>query len=380
MALDRRHEVDAIRSFALLGICVVNLPFLAMPIEELLVPAQTVADNAAHVFVEVFFQGKFFVLFSFLFGWGFGVQIAAAERHSTEAWPRYRARLAGLFLLGILHAVFVFAGDILMLYAVLGLALWYLRDWTPRRLLQAALVATIVAAFALMALAIMLGMLAEAPPAVAEGPGFLGGFVDATAARVAVLPLAIQIVLLFNGPIAFAAFCAGLAAWKTGFFEPGNGAFERLRRNVPLLAIVGLAASGLNTLAAHGALGEGFGALFGYAALTIGGPALGAAYLVLVVAVARSGLLPAAIGTIGRMSLTAYVLQGVVAGLIFNGYGLGYYGQIGSAGLLLISFVVVLLVHLFCFIWLRFSGQGPLEWVLRGFMNVLSRPSLRPAR
>jgi uncharacterized protein len=251
-----------------------------------------------------------------------------------------------LFLLGVLHAVFVFAGDILMLYAVLGLALWFLRDWTPRRLMRAAIVATVVAAFCLMALAIVFGMLSKAPPPPPEGPGFLGGFADVTAARLSFLPLAVQIVLLFNGPIAFAAFCAGLAAWKTGFFEPGNAGFDKLARNLPWLALVGIVANVTSFLAAHGTLGEELGALFGYAMLAIGGPALGAAYLVLIVKAARSGLLPAAIGAIGRMSLTAYVLQGIVAGLILYGYGFGLYGQFGWDGVFGHAVVVVVKVHI----------------------------------
>ena len=59
----RFAEVDAVRSLALLGICVVNVPFLAHPIEGAIIPPAG-ADRLAQLIVEWLFQGKFFVLFS----------------------------------------------------------------------------------------------------------------------------------------------------------------------------------------------------------------------------------------------------------------------------------------------------------------------------
>jgi uncharacterized protein len=374
MADRRNAEVDAIRSFALFGICVVNLPFLALPMEALLAPPASAADAAARFLVEVLFQGKFFVLFSFVFGWGFGIQMTAAANRGVPAWPRYRARLAGLFLIGVLHAVFVFAGDILMLYALLGLLLWTLRDAPAPRLLRLAAAALAVAFVALLALAILMTVLARTPPAEPADPGFLGGFLAATGARVQMLSIAVPIVLLFNGPLAFACFCAGFAAQRVGFFEPGSAAYARLRRSAPWLAAVGLAASLISALASRGSLGEGLGALFGYGLLAIGSPALGAAYLVGVVETVRRGRFPEGLGAIGRMSLSAYVAQGVVAGLVFNGYGLGLYGQLGAAAILGVAVLIVAAVHLAAWLWLRAFTRGPLESLLRGFTRRFGGP------
>ena len=81
----RAGEVDAIRGLALLGICVVNVPFLAQPLDRML-ERPVGADLVAQIAVEWLFQGKFFVLFSFLFGWGFAIQMAAAARAGVLAW------------------------------------------------------------------------------------------------------------------------------------------------------------------------------------------------------------------------------------------------------------------------------------------------------
>jgi uncharacterized protein len=369
--LDRRFEVDAIRSVALFGICVVNLPFLAHPLATLLEPAATLADQVARVTVELLFQGKFFVLFSFLFGWGFGVQLAAAERHGRAAGPRYMARILGLALIGIAHAVFVFAGDILMLYAALGLALWPMRNWSIRRLLQLALAAQGAAALSLMALAITLGDFVVASPE-ASRPGYLGGFADATAQRLQDLRIGLVVVLLFNGPSAFAAFCAGLAAYRAGFFEPDSPAYAGFRRRLPALAVLAATGNVVYVLASKGQLGEGLAGLFGFAALAVGGPALAALYLAAVVRAVRAGRIGPGLQAAGRMSLTAYVSQGVIAGLLFNGYGLGLYGGLGEAWLLLYATIIVVVVHSLCRVWLRYSAMGPLEHLLRGFIQLVS--------
>ncbi len=369
-SLDRRFEVDAIRSVALFGICVVNLPFLAHPLETLLEPAAARADRIAHVVAELLFQGKFFILFSFLFGWGFGVQLAAAERHGRTAGPRYMARILGLALFGLAHAVLVFAGDILMLYAVLGLALWPIRNWPIRRLLQLALAAQVTAALSVMLLAIIVGTLAGAP--AATGPGYLGGFADATAQRLQDLRIGIPIVLLFNGPSAFAAFCAGLAAYRARFFEPGSAAYAGFRRRLPILAVLALAGNVIYVLSSNGQLGEGLAGLFGSAAIAVGGPALAGLYLAAMVTAARAGRIGPWLQAAGRMSLTAYVSQGVIAGFLFNGYGLGLYGQVGLAWLLVYATFIVLVVHSLCGLWLHYTSMGPLEQLLRWFMRAVS--------
>jgi uncharacterized protein len=223
-----------------------------------------------------------------------------------------------------------------------------------------------------MGLAIMMGGLAAAPPPEPVGAGYLGGIADATRQRIADLGLGLPVVLLFNGPTALAAFCAGLAAFRAGFFEPGNPAYAAFRRRLPLFALLAVAGNVIYVLAANEHLGEGLGALFGFAALAVGGPALGALYLAGVVAATRAGWIGPTIQAAGRMSLTAYVSQGVVAGLIFNGYGLGWYGQMGSAALLLTATAIVVVVHLCCALWLRARDTGPLEQLLRWFMRLVS--------
>lgn len=361
----RAGEVDAIRGLALLGICVVNVPFLAQPLDRMLERPAGV-DLVAQIAVEWLFQGKFFVLFSFLFGWGFAIQMAASARAGVSGARRFTLRLLGLLLIGVAHATLVFFGDILVLYALLGLPLLALRGASPRALVYVAAGAMVVGFGALCVLAILLAEPSNLGLPAAVGPGYLGGFAEAVGQRLADWRVAFGFLWLFNGPVAFAAFCLGLAAEKIDVFRPGNPTYSVLRRNLPLLLTVGLLLNLGYALSLQGTLGQDLLAVVAFASLALGGPILASAYLVLAVEAARRGWLQGATAAAGRMSLTGYVLEGMLAGLVFNGYGLGLHGTVGAAGCLIIAVGIVAATHLFAMLWLRFAASGPLEIVLRG--------------
>ena len=109
---DRNSTVDTLRTAALIGICVVNLPFMGLPQGAVLTAPDGLWNQAAALFTGIFFEAKFFMLFSFLFGWGIEIQQRSAERAGASAGRRYGRRLVMLALFGIAHAIFVFSGDL----------------------------------------------------------------------------------------------------------------------------------------------------------------------------------------------------------------------------------------------------------------------------
>jgi uncharacterized protein len=362
--MTRTAEIDTIRGLALFGICVVNVPFLAQPISSFLLPPAG-NDLPVRMALQMFFEGKFFVLFSFIFGWGFAIQIKSAERAGHSPHGRLLRRLLGLALIGIAHAVFVFFGDILLLYAWLGLPLLLLHTASPRRLMAIAAAFVVVAFAALFVIAISLGQI----PAFMQDPsntaGYAGTFLDGVRQRIRDWPTAFGFIVLFNGPLAFAAFCAGLAAARVGFFDPGNAVYEKLRSRLSLLLLIGLPLNALYALGSSNFLGQNLPAALVFSSLAIGGPVLGTVYLVGAVELARRGRFQGATVAAGRMSLSAYILEGTLAGLIFNGYGLGLYGSIGAAGCFLIAIAIYSVTHLLASFWLTLFSRGPLEYLLR---------------
>src|SRR3546814_1950922 len=112
--------LDAIRGFALLGIFLMNVEWFTRPMQELgsgIAPGATGLDHAVAWLVYVFVQGKFWVLFSLLFGMGFAVMSARAGDSATFN-KAYLRRCAVLLLFGVAHAVLLWPGDILHSYAV----------------------------------------------------------------------------------------------------------------------------------------------------------------------------------------------------------------------------------------------------------------------
>lgn len=360
----RNTEVDLIRTLALIGICVVNLPFMALPAEAQMVAPDALPDQIALFAVEAFFQGKFFLLFSFIFGWGLHVQAASAARAGVSFGARYARRLMGLALIGSAHAILVFSGDILVLYACLGVLIWPLRNWSPKTLMLLALAMTPVAAIAFGLVAIAVSE-TGIPPSLGAGLG--GNYLEATATRLRDWPETFIFIALFNGPLAFAAFAAGLAAAKSDFFRKGNVHFERVRGMAPVLLIVGLP---LNL--AYAAVLSGMADIWpvtaqflGFAGLAFGGPMLSVIYLLVIVALARRLQPDARLLASGRNSLTGYVTDGSIAGLVFGGYGLGLFGTLGHAGLIVAALMIALGGALIATFWDRLTPRGPLEALLR---------------
>ena len=130
----RLQQVDALRGFALFGILVVNIGVFASPYygSGVVDPAfGRPLDLAASWVFGLLFETKFYLLFSFLFGYSFTLQMAAAERGQAAFLPRFLRRLAGLAALGAAHAVLFYHGDILLTYAILGLLLLCCRNLSP---------------------------------------------------------------------------------------------------------------------------------------------------------------------------------------------------------------------------------------------------------
>ncbi len=359
----RNIEVDTIRTFALIGICIVNIPFLGLTVAQQLVPPTALADQAAVFAVEALFQGKFFLLFSFIFGWGMHVQDQAAARANVSFGRRYARRLAGLALLGALHAMLVFTGDILVLYAILGALIWLQRNKTPQALAVFAAKMVPLSAVAMGVIALAL----TSPIPITSGPGLGGSFAEAFATRIADWPTTFVFVALFNGPLALGAFAMGIAAAKVDFFAPGNAQFARLSRAVPVLLGVGIPLNLLYAAAMSGLL-PSFTAIvqgLGMMALSLGAPMLAAVYLVGIIRFARRAIPGPSWLASGRNSLSGYVVQGVIAGAVFGGNGLGLYGQLGQAKLLLLSLAIATGGMLLAFAWTRVFQRGPLEVALR---------------
>lgn len=350
----RNTAVDTIRLVGLVGICVVNLPFIALPGAAGLVLPDAGLDRLAMLTVETLFQAKFFLLFSFVFGWSFHLQDLAARRAGASPTRRHLRRMVALAVIGCLHGILVFPGDILVIYALLGCGLVAVRHLSAPALARLALAMLPQAALCLTVLWVSLPEAAFSQPPAG----------DALSRRIDEWLSTLGFLLVFQGPLAFGAFCLGLAAGKSGFFAPDHPWQHRLDRALPWLLVIGLPLNLFHAAATGGLLPAewAFATLAGVWALAPGAPILAAAWLALILRLTRRRPLPEILVAAGRNSLSIYVLQGVLGGVTF--YLVGH-GSVGQARLLVVALPLAGAAILALAAWAVIAGRGPLERLLR---------------
>lgn len=136
----QRHIIlDALRGFALVGICLANFPefslytFLDNSITEAMPTAGI--DRVVKYLQYIFIDGKFYSIFSILFGIGFSIILSNAQSNGRNGLSFFYRRMTVLFLFGLIHLIFLWAGDILILYAFVGFFLPLFRNMSNRKLL-----------------------------------------------------------------------------------------------------------------------------------------------------------------------------------------------------------------------------------------------------
>lgn len=139
--------LDILRGFAIFGILVYNMAYFSAPL-YLQMAGQTWGEGGVDRLIELgvrfLVQGKFYSLFSFLFGLGFALQLQRAEGRGVRFVPLYRRRLLALLLIGLVHGFLIWMGDILTVYALLGFLLFLFRRRQPKTLLVAAVLFMLV--------------------------------------------------------------------------------------------------------------------------------------------------------------------------------------------------------------------------------------------
>ncbi|HEY4053205.1 MAG TPA: hypothetical protein VGL74_05660, partial [Terriglobales bacterium] len=130
--------IDVLRGMALFGILAANMRAFFAPLDaydNIGVLFHGRADVIAQTFIDAFIQGKFISIFSFLFGLGFAIQMTRAEERGARFMGFYPRRLLALALFGLIHGILIWAGDILLTYALSGALLLLFRKRQQKTLL-----------------------------------------------------------------------------------------------------------------------------------------------------------------------------------------------------------------------------------------------------
>jgi uncharacterized protein len=124
---ERIHALDALRGIALLGILMVNMAFFKrLSTLQQIPPAESLAqpiDQTAFLLIQALFTAKFYPIFAFLFGLGFALQRERLQARGVNPTGIMMRRLLTLLAIGALHGLFIWTGDVLLIYALSGMAL-----------------------------------------------------------------------------------------------------------------------------------------------------------------------------------------------------------------------------------------------------------------
>ncbi|MGK3945089.1 DUF418 domain-containing protein [Streptomyces sp. RP5T] len=378
---NRVQEVDILRGFALLGILLVNSLIMAGPH---LGPQSgssvgSHADNVAEWLVTALVTTKFYLLFSFLFGYSFTLQRAAADRAGKALAPRHLRRLSCLLLLGLVHGVLLFPGDVLMVYAVLSLLLFALRNTSPRTALWTAAGLVACAAACLLAWGLLTVAYSQPMPTGAFTTALERTSVARRATPGSVVSSNLQWLRdtlgweIIYGSDMLAAILVGMIAGRSGVLASPYRYRKSMIRIVVLALPFGLTGSAFMAVCRNGPLDPRWYDV-GSAVGLVTAPTLTAAYAcgLLLLLPTRAGRRVAdMLAPAGRMALTNYLTQSMVMALVFTGYGLAQYGRYSTAVVLTGCFVLYT-TQLVVSRWLMGRVRyGPVEWLLR--MATLAR-------
>ena len=372
MNVKRDIAPDVLRGFALLGILVVNIQFMGLNSGEGARGEWTLglANGSATFVIASIFAGKFYLLFSFLFGYSSNY-IIRGDVANRRRWVK---RCFALITLGILHFTFLWHGDIIFMYGLFGLLLipfFFRADRTLK-------IWTRIVFFFSATLMVFIGALVyigerffpeesvqQSMESKLDSVLINGSFIDAIPARLELWVYSISSGVFLQGGLAFAAFLLGLRMARINFLSSPID----VAKNSKLIKIGFLLGAPIQIIAAlvlvrNEQSAEPSEAIYLLALLTsfVAAPLLSMFYIGLIrKLVEEKPYLVSWMKPAGKMSLTIYISQSVIASVIFGPWGFGLFQDLQTWQVVLLACGIWLLLVYLATFWLKKHSQGPLE-------------------
>jgi uncharacterized protein len=372
--MQRDLAPDVLRGFALLGILVVNIQFMGLNSDQGARGewTQGFANGSATFLIAALFAGKFYLLFSFLFGYSSNYVI----RNDKSNRARWIKRCLVLIGFGALHFTFLWHGDIIFLYGLFGLLLTFfffradrtLKIWSRIVFFVSTFFIVLIGALALMAEYLLEEDLGSITVSSLDEILRSGSFLESIPARLEVWVLGIATGIFLQGGLAFAAFLLGVRLARANFLSSpiDKAANERLIKRglifglpIQIIAAVILLQ---NEQSAEPSESVYLISLF---VSFVTAPLLSMFYVGLIrKLVEERPQLVLWMKPAGKMSLTIYISQSVITSLIFGPWGLGLFQDLQTWQVFVLAFAIWLLLSYLAALWLGRFKQGPLELLM----------------
>lgn len=370
--MQRDIAPDVLRGFALLGILVVNIQFMALSSAEGARGewALGLANGSATFIIASIFTGKFYLIFSFLFGYSSNY-IIKGERANRTRWVK---RCFILMTLGILHFTFLWHGDIIFVYGIFGLLLipfFFRTDKTLK--IWARVVYLVSSTFILLVGVLVFVGERYFPEESYQAPMdtkldqllFDGTFMEAIPARLELWTYGVATGVFLQGGLAFAAFLLGLRLTRAQFLSSPID----IKKNSQLMKVGFLLGAPIQLLSAallvwneqKSEPSEATHILALFVSF-VAAPLLSMFYVGLMrKLIEEKPLLVSWLKPAGKMSLTIYISQSVITSMIFGPWGLGLFQELQTWQVLLLAIGIWLALVFFATYWLKKFPKGPLE-------------------
>jgi uncharacterized protein len=392
---ERIVVLDVIRGWALLGVLIANLYeviggrfYGAAPADD------AVLDSVATWFIQIAITARSITLLTFLFGMGFAIQLMRSDARGEDGRGQFLRRLGVLFVIGACHAAFLWWGDIVSTYAVVGVALLAFRRASNRALLVWAIALVFVPRL-LMSVPAIAAAVREALPHPSNQAAFQAQMLAAIRGHDYAERIIAHLrqVLYFVLPIAAWYLPWLLGRFLIGYYAGRRGLFDRdgadhlplFRRLLAWGLVCGAIGVPAIVLRGAGVLNRGELPLAVTLALValnelawLGLAAAYASAIVLLMRRPRARRWLLVLAPVGRMPLTTYLSQSLIATYLFYGWGLGLTGRFGAAGCLAIALAIYAAQVLACRLWLARFQLGPVEWLWRTLVYLRAPPMRHP--
>ncbi|WP_299213241.1 DUF418 domain-containing protein [uncultured Aquimarina sp.] len=378
--------IDALRGFALAGVCLVHMneQYIASPpSENLMEVTNSIFDQILGGVIGFFIIGKFFALFSILFGLSFFIQMDAAAKRGENFGIRFLWRAFLLFIIGYTHQLF-YKGDILTIYAMLTpflIPFYHLQNkWI---LLVAGLFLVSIPRF--ISYAILGNESAFGLPPIMDGnsavnieyistlkEGSITEVFTANAGHGMLQKMDFQIGVFARFYLTFGYFLIGLWLGKIGIFQNVEEKIplvkKWLKRGLICFVIAMAITAGVFALSPQPVDFKSWLHVVGINVYDLSNIALTTIILsgfILLYRKKRGYQFLSFFSSYGRMALTNYVLQSIIGTFLLFGWGLGLLGKLQTIYLVIIALALISLQAIGSKVWLQKFRYGPLEWLWR---------------
>ncbi len=389
---ERKDILDFLRGIAIFGILLVNISYFNSPVFTQAggyILWDDLSNKITKWLIWFFLEGKFYPLFSILFGAGFYFFIKKAEGSIKPLLIRYRIRLLYLLLFGILHVLLLWYGDILVVYAIFGFIMTWFAKSSDRTIIIWAIVFILLPILLTSVMVGSIELMMMIPEAAVEieaafemqeehAADFInkalsvyssGTFADIFKVRINEYLYSVN-GIIFMFPNIVSLFLVGFLLGRKKIFHNISAGVKKLKKVfywcLPVAVVLNISYVYYGETSSM--IRPGWDMVLMITSVSIGGPAMMMVYLYILSLLYVKGVFKKTgkyISKAGRMAFTNYLAQSVICTTIFFSYGLGLYGKINYWQGILIAIAIYPVQLLWSHYWLKRFRFGPVEWLWR---------------